>query len=87
MVKALNNLMGALAALGALATAAPAHAEYPEKPVRVIVTTVPGPLDAFARVVVKQMSEKLKQPFIIDNRAGAGGNLGADMVAKAPADG
>jgi tripartite-type tricarboxylate transporter receptor subunit TctC len=90
MVKALNNLMGALAALaalGALATAAPAHAEYPEKPVRVIVTTVPGPLDAFARVVVKQMSEKLKQPFIIDNRAGAGGNVGADMVAKAPADG
>ena len=87
MVKAINKLAGALALLGTLAMAGPAAAEYPEKPVRVIVTTVPGPLDAFARAVVKQMSEKLKQPFIVDNRAGAGGNLGADMVAKAAPDG
>nr|WP_240980272.1 tripartite tricarboxylate transporter substrate-binding protein [Ramlibacter agri] len=79
--------MGAVLALGALAAATPALAEYPERPVRVVVTTVPGPLDAFARVVVKQVSEKLKQPFIVDNRAGAGGNVGADIVAKAPADG
>jgi tripartite-type tricarboxylate transporter receptor subunit TctC len=70
-----------LAAGGALAQA------YPDKPVRVIVTTVPGPLDAFARAVVNQMSKRLNQPFIIDNKAGAGGNVGADIVAKAPADG
>ena len=86
-MKAMNQLAGALALLGTLAIAGPAAAQYPERPVRVIVTTVPGPLDAFARVVVKQMSEKLKQPFIIDNRAGAGGNLGADMAAKAAPDG
>ena len=60
---------------------------YPAKPVRVVVTTVPGPLDAFARVVLQQVEKRLKQTFIIDNRAGAGGNLGADIVAKAPADG
>jgi tripartite-type tricarboxylate transporter receptor subunit TctC len=70
-----------LAAGGALAQA------YPDKPVRVVVTTVPGPLDAFARAVVNQMSKRLNQPFIIDNKAGAGGNVGADIVAKAPADG
>ncbi|NML44780.1 tripartite tricarboxylate transporter substrate binding protein [Ramlibacter sp. G-1-2-2] len=86
-MKAINKIMGAVLALGALAAATPALAEYPERPVRVVVTTVPGPLDAFARVVVKQVSEKLKQPFIVDNRAGAGGNVGADIVAKAPADG
>ncbi len=60
---------------------------YPDKPVRVIVTTVPGPLDAFARVVMQQLERRLKQTFIVDNRAGAGGNLGADIAAKAPADG
>ncbi|MDQ2735093.1 MAG: tripartite tricarboxylate transporter substrate-binding protein, partial [Pseudomonadota bacterium] len=60
---------------------------YPDRPVRVVVTTVPGPLDAFARVVLQQIEKRLKQSFIVDNRAGAGGNLGADIVAKAPADG
>ncbi|MDQ6628506.1 MAG: tripartite tricarboxylate transporter substrate-binding protein [Pseudomonadota bacterium] len=60
---------------------------YPVKPVRVVVTTVPGPLDAFARIVMQQLEKRLKQTFIVDNRAGAGGNLGADIVAKAAADG
>src|SRR5664279_2203520 len=57
---------------------------YPDKPVRVIVTTVPGPLDAFARVVMQQLERRLKQTFIVDNPAGAGGNLAADIAAKAP---
>ena len=74
----------AAAALPAFAASA---AGYPDKPVRVVVTTVPGPLDAFARVVMKQLDRRLKQPFVIDNRPGAGGNVGADIVAKAPADG
>ena len=60
---------------------------YPDKPVRVIVTTVPGPLDAFARAILGNVQKRLKQPFVIDNRPGAGGNIGADMAAKAPADG
>ena len=67
---------------------APAQAQqYPAKPVRVIVTTVPGPLDTFARVICDKLSERLKQPFVIENRPGAGGNIGTEMVAKAPADG
>jgi tripartite-type tricarboxylate transporter receptor subunit TctC len=61
--------------------------QYPTKPVKVIVTTVPGPLDTFARIVCDKISIALKQPFIIENRAGAGGNIGADLVAKSPADG
>ena len=73
-----------------VAAAAPAFAQppqYPVKPVKVIVTTVPGPLDAFARIVSEKLATALKQPFVIENRPGAGGNIGADMVAKAPADG
>ena len=83
------NVLRIAAVFTALATAAlGAQAQtYPEKPIRVIVTTVPGPLDAFARVVMRQVEKRLKQPIVIDNRAGAGGNIGVDMVAKAPADG
>jgi tripartite-type tricarboxylate transporter receptor subunit TctC len=62
-------------------------AGYPEKPVRVLITTVPGPLDAFARIVMLQVQQRLKQTFVIENKPGAGGNLAADAVAKAPADG
>jgi tripartite-type tricarboxylate transporter receptor subunit TctC len=61
--------------------------QYPAKPVRVIVSTVPGPLDAYARIICDKMSTSLKQPFVIENRAGAGGNIAAELVAKAPADG
>jgi tripartite-type tricarboxylate transporter receptor subunit TctC len=76
--------------LAACLLAMPALAQsqqYPTKPVKVIVTTVPGPLDTFARIVCDKISIALKQPFIIENRAGAGGNIGADLVAKSPADG
>ena len=76
-----------LICLLALCIAAPALAQYPAKPVRVIVTTVPGPLDTFARIVTEKMSSALKQPFVIENKAGAGGNIGAELVAKSPADG
>lgn len=76
-----------ICAVTALSAFAASAQSYPDKPVRVVVTTVPGPLDAFARVVMQQLDKRLKQPFVIDNRPGAGGNLGADIVAKAPADG
>ncbi|HEX2825839.1 MAG TPA: tripartite tricarboxylate transporter substrate-binding protein [Burkholderiales bacterium] len=61
--------------------------QYPAKPVRVIVSTVPGPLDAFTRVVVQKLGERTKQNFVVENRPGAGGNVATELVAKAPSDG
>lgn len=61
---------------------------YPTKPVTLIVPFPPGgTTDALARVVAQKLSEKWGQPLIVDNRAGAGATIGANMVAKAPADG
>ena len=61
---------------------------WPAKPVRVVVAfTAGGTTDLLARSVGLQLSEKLKQPFIIDNKPGAGGNLGTELVVRAPADG
>jgi hypothetical protein len=57
------------------------------KPVHVVVSTVPGPLDTFARIICEKMSTALKQPFVIENKAGAGGNIAAEQVAKAAPDG
>jgi tripartite-type tricarboxylate transporter receptor subunit TctC len=45
------------------------------------------PLDTFARLIVDKMSTALKQPFVVENKAGAGGNIAAELVAKSPADG
>jgi tripartite-type tricarboxylate transporter receptor subunit TctC len=71
-----------LAAAGALAQT------WPDKPVRVVVAfTAGGTTDILARNVGQQLSERLKQPFVIDNKPGAGGNLGTEMVVRAPADG
>lgn len=71
-----------------LAASSLAHSQqYPNKPVKVIVTTVPGPLDTFARMITNKMAVSLKQPFIIENKPGAGGNIGAELVSKSPADG
>ncbi len=61
---------------------------YPSRPIKLIVPFAPGgPTDVMGRVVGKLLGEQLKQTVVIDNRPGAGGNLGTDMVAKAPADG
>jgi len=61
---------------------------YPDKPVKVIVVFPPGGSnDVTARIVFKKMEDNLKQQFIIDNRAGAAGTIGATAVAKSPADG
>jgi tripartite-type tricarboxylate transporter receptor subunit TctC len=61
---------------------------YPEKPLHLIVPYPPGGLtDASARMVAKSLSERLRQPVIIDNIAGGGGNIGADKAAKSTADG
>ena len=61
---------------------------FPSKPIRVVVPFPPGGgTDIVARTVTPKMAEILGQPFIIENRAGAGGNIGAEVVAKSPADG
>ena len=62
--------------------------DYPDHPVRVVVPWPPGGLvDIAGRAAVKTLQSSLGQPFIIDNKVGAGGNLGSDAVAKSPADG
>ena len=78
----------ALTAAG-MAAADQSHAQaYPTKPVQVLVTsTAGGPLDVFTRLVTKQMEERLKQPFVVDNRGGAGGNLAVTAAKLAPPDG
>ena len=61
---------------------------YPAKPVRVIIVFPPGGSnDVVGRIVFQKMSEQLGQQFVIDNRGGAAGTIGADLVAKSPADG
>ena len=61
---------------------------YPGKPIRLIIPFPPGgPTDIFGRMVAQQLSESFKQQVIPDNRPGAGGNIGVELAAKAPADG
>ena len=63
-------------------------ASYPHKPVRVIVPVAPGgSIDLIARIVMAKLSETMGGPFVIDNRAGAGGILGNEIVAHAQVDG
>jgi len=76
------------AALGAGLSTAHAQDAYPAKPVKFINNFPPGgPSDILARSVAATLQETLKQPFVVENKAGAAGNIGADQVAKSAADG
>ena len=78
----------ASAILLALTAALSQGQTFPTKPVRIVVPQTPGGAsDTLARIVGQKLSEKWGQAVVVDNRAGAGGNIGMDMVAKAPADG
>ncbi len=67
---------------------ATAQTAWPNKPVKIIVPFAPGgTTDILARAMAPELSRAFGQPFVVENRAGAGGNVGADAVAKAPADG
>ena len=78
-----------VAALAAVSLAQPARAaDYPNRPVTLVVAFTPGgPSDVLARIVGKQMEQLLGVPFVIENRPGAGGNIAADSVAHAAPDG
>jgi tripartite-type tricarboxylate transporter receptor subunit TctC len=82
-------LAGIAALVVALGLASAGHAQtYPTRPVTLVVAFTPaGPSDVLARVVGRKVEELLKQPFVVVNRPGAGGNIGAEAVATAPADG
>ncbi|CAP40838.1 Bug family tripartite tricarboxylate transporter substrate binding protein [Bordetella petrii] len=82
---------GAVALAAALACTGPALAQdtdFPTKPLRFVVPYPPGgPLDSTARMLAEKVRVSLGQPVIVENRSGAGGNIGADLVAKAAPDG
>lgn len=73
--------------LAALATGAAAQSAYPNRPIRVVIQFPPGGSDTVARIVCQKMGESLGQQFVIDNRPGAAGVIGANIVAKAAPDG
>src|SRR5450432_3943309 len=85
----LSALQGKALAIGAFALTVIAHAqEYPSRPVRLIVSSSPGSgVDIVGRIVAQRMSEILGAPIVVDNRAGAGGMLGVQLVARSAADG
>ncbi len=81
------HLAAGAAALPAVSCLAWAQA-YPTRPVRIIVGGPPaGPIDFSARLISQWLAERLGQPFVVENRPGAGGNIGTEMVVRAAADG
>ncbi|WP_417283011.1 Bug family tripartite tricarboxylate transporter substrate binding protein [Comamonas sp.] len=83
-----NMLLLLTAACAQLGLSAPVAHAFPDKPVRIIVPQTPGGAsDALARIMAQKLSEKWGQPVIVDNRPGAGGNIGMGAVVASAADG
>ena len=86
----MKKRLAAVAALAALAFSVPAVAQtaYPSKPIKIVVPfAVGGIADTFSRAIGAKLAEAWGQPVVVENKAGAGGNIGADLVAKSPPDG
>ncbi len=87
MKRLVSAMIGAAVLLGASSSGV-AQEKYPNRPVRVIVPfAAGGTTDIFARLIADKLSQTLGQQFVVENRGGAGGNIGADAVAKAAPDG
>jgi tripartite-type tricarboxylate transporter receptor subunit TctC len=83
---AVKLLAAAVVATGA--AGAFAQSDYPNRPVKIIVPfAAGGPADNYARFIAQRLQTELKQPFVVDDKPGAGSIIGTDMVAKSPADG
>lgn len=83
-----RGVLALAATLSCLAPAAAQSTDFPTKPLRFVVPYPPGgPLDSTARLLAEKVRVSLGQPIIVENRSGAGGNIGADLVAKAAPDG
>lgn len=83
----IRHLLTAVLMAAGLAHAQTA-ATFPSQPIKLVVPfTAGGPADNIARFVAQHLADTWKQPVVVDNRAGAGGSIGADMVAKSPPDG
>src|SRR5690349_20692066 len=88
MKTALLAPLAALALTAALTGGAVAQSKFPDRPVRIIVPFAPGgSSDILARALSPKLNETLGQPFVVENRTGANGNVGADHVAKSRPDG
>jgi len=88
MKRPLRNSLTGAALIGSLVAAGVAAQTFPAKPVRFVVPFAPGGgTDIIGRIVAQQLNEELHQPVVVDNRAGAGSALGAEIVARSPADG
>ena len=86
--RALTLAAVGLAAIFTVASPVWAQSAWPNKPVKIVVPFAPGgTTDILARAVAPELAKAFGQPFVIENRGGAGGNIGAEQVAKAPADG
>jgi tripartite-type tricarboxylate transporter receptor subunit TctC len=86
----LRQIVALLALAGALIASAPAAIadDYPSRPVKIIVPFgAGGPTDVYTRAIAEELRKSLRQPFIMENRPGAGTTIGTDVVAKAPPDG
>jgi tripartite-type tricarboxylate transporter receptor subunit TctC len=84
-VRVVGSLVIAALSLGA---SAQSTADFPKQPIHIVVTFPPGgSADAIVRMLVPRLTSKLGQPIVVDNRPGAGGNVGLAIVAKAPSDG
>jgi tripartite-type tricarboxylate transporter receptor subunit TctC len=81
-------ILACAAILGGVSPIAPAQQGYPNKPIRVVVPfAAGGPVDLVGRILNQKLTVSMGQPFVLDNRGGAGSVVGSDIVAKSPPDG